>query len=213
MMIRLMKAVVGGARLALDQLTEMATEVFGAAPARGRVARSQAWIVLPTDASVDDIDVLATRVGGDGLIIFESSYRLANNIVSVTTYVAPGRNDELDVTESAVALLETLVNDGIERLDEGATSRDLTWRLATQSWEIALSRHLLSSGMIEPRVMRLPVTAIALELRRATPASDRDWEQLGQRLHQLLSSSQDVEVPTSIDHTLFAAAARTTLPH
>jgi hypothetical protein len=183
------------ARVELDRLVAAATEVFATAPPRARIAGAEAWISLPADAPVNKIDELATRVGGQGLIIFERDER------TVATYLAPGRDDEFDVTDSAVELRQA------RALDEA----DVAWCLATESWEIALARYLVSSGMVELRVWQLPVAVVASELRRHdVPATDREWEQLGARLREQLSSTQDVEVPSSIDHTFFAHAARTT---
>jgi len=189
------RAFVAGARVELERLVAAATEGFDTAPSRARVAGAEAWITLPGDAPVDKIDQLATRVGAGGLIIFERDER------TLATYIAPGRDDEFDVTDSAVDLRQA------RELDEA----DVAWCLATESWEIALARYLVSSGMIELRVWQLPVKAVASELHRHdVPATDREWEQLGARLREQLSSTQGVEVPRSIDHTFFAHAARKT---
>jgi hypothetical protein len=106
-----------------------AMKVPKALAASARKSGGRQWIALPTihddDGDSDElVDRTAKKLGGEARVIeVEMSLGLRGEDVSATTYIAPGRQDEQDLTDIAAELID----EGVSDEDEAAA--EIAWAL------------------------------------------------------------------------------------
>ena len=98
--------------------------------AKARKCGGRFWIALPTigdDIESDDfVDQTAKKLGGEARVIeVEMSLGLRGEDVSAVTYIAPGRQDENDLTDFA----EEMLGDVEGAFDEDEAAREIAWAL------------------------------------------------------------------------------------
>ena len=96
--------------------------------ASARKSGGRLWIALPVlrddDASDELVDRTAKKLGGEARVIeVEMSLGLRGEDVTATTYIAPGRQDEQDLTDIVAEMLDE------EAFDEDVAVLELAWAL------------------------------------------------------------------------------------
>ena len=117
-------------------MTEVKVLVVGttkspkALAATARKSGGRFWIALPTmrddEGSDELVDRTAKKLGGEARVIeVEMSVGLRGEDVTATTYIAPGRQDEHDLTELAAEMIDEMSG----AFDEDDAAREIAWAL------------------------------------------------------------------------------------
>jgi len=98
--------------------------------AKARKSGGRHWIALPPiddDIESDDfVDQTAKKLGGEARVIeVEMTLGLRGEDLCAVTYIAPGRQDENDLTDIA----ESMLGDIDGPFDEDEAARDIAWAL------------------------------------------------------------------------------------
>jgi hypothetical protein len=98
--------------------------------ATARKSGGRQWIALPTlrddDGSDELVDRTAKKLGGEARVIeVAMSTGLRGEDVSATTYIAPGRQDEQDLTDIAAEMIEEIEG----AFDEDDAALEIAWAL------------------------------------------------------------------------------------
>jgi len=116
-------------------MTEVKVVVVGATKlpkklgATARKSGGRLWLALPTlrdaEASDEIVDGTAKKLGEVRVIEVEMSLGLRGEDVSASTYIAPGRQDEMDLTE----LADDMIGEMEGAFDEDEAAREIAWAI------------------------------------------------------------------------------------
>jgi hypothetical protein len=124
---------IGGNRSAMDvkALVVGSTKLPKALVPSARKSGGRLWIALPIMRDDDGgsdalVDRTAKKLGGEARVIeVEMSLGLRGEDVSATTYIAPGRQDEQDLTELAADMIDEIEG----AFDEDEVALEIAWAL------------------------------------------------------------------------------------
>jgi hypothetical protein len=106
-----------------------------------RIAGGRAWVALAHDTPGRAIDRLAKKLGGNlRVIAVEMPLGLRGEEMTAATFIAPGREDEDDLTDVASETLEEWLADMTGGFDEEVAARELAWALVDMMVR-AMSEH------------------------------------------------------------------------